>query len=222
MRSRAGAHALASLEHFDLALCVRLNRVERRALVRALALFSRLGDGVVRYSLLAALPVLYGPGEWPHIARLAAAGVTCLVLYKLIKRRAARPRPFVTHAEVVPRTLPLDLHAFPSGHTMHAVVFSLLLAAEHPELSYALVPFTLLVALSRVALGLHYPSDVAARTCGATACRRRSRSSRPASTRATWRPATAAGSVPDTASDPIAPRWSTSGGWRGRRTSASC
>jgi undecaprenyl-diphosphatase len=162
MRSRAGANALAGLAQIDLALCVRLNRVERRALVRSLALISRLGDGVLWYSLIVALPLLYGPGEWPHVARLAAAGAGCLLLYKLIKGHAARPRPFVTHREVTLRTLPLDLHAFPSGHTMHAVAFTVLLVAEHPELDIALIPFTILVALSRVALGLHYPSDVAA------------------------------------------------------------
>lgn len=31
-----------------------------------------------------------------------------------------------------------------------------------PELAWLLVPFTLLVAASRVVLGLHYPSDVLA------------------------------------------------------------
>jgi undecaprenyl-diphosphatase len=34
---------------------------------------------------------------------------------------------------------------------------------EHfPTMGWALWPFTVLVAVSRVALGLHYPSDVAA------------------------------------------------------------
>jgi undecaprenyl-diphosphatase len=32
----------------------------------------------------------------------------------------------------------------------------------YPQLSLILLPFTLMVALSRVVLGLHYPSDVVA------------------------------------------------------------
>ena len=55
---------------------------------------------------------------------------------------------------------PLDKYSFPSGHTLHAVAFSTLLIASLPQLAGLLVAFTLLVALSRMILGLHYPSDV--------------------------------------------------------------
>ena len=57
---------------------------------------------------------------------------------------------------------PLDPFSFPSGHTLHAVAFSIVAIAFYPVLAWLLVPFTLLVAASRVVLGLHYPSDVAA------------------------------------------------------------
>ena len=59
---------------------------------------------------------------------------------------------------------PLDEFSFPSGHTLHAVSFSLIALAYFPVLMPILLPFTLLVALSRVVLGLHYPSDVIAAT----------------------------------------------------------
>ena len=55
---------------------------------------------------------------------------------------------------------PLDKYSFPSGHTLHAVAFSTLLIAGLPQLAGFLITFTLLVALSRMVLGLHYPSDV--------------------------------------------------------------
>ena len=45
---------------------------------------------------------------------------------------------------------------------MHAVAFSLIATAQHPELAWILVPFSGLIALSRVILGLHYPTDVLA------------------------------------------------------------
>jgi undecaprenyl-diphosphatase len=57
---------------------------------------------------------------------------------------------------------PLDQHSFPSGHTLHAVAFSTIAVTEFHTLAWLLVPFTFLVALSRVILGLHYPSDVLA------------------------------------------------------------
>jgi undecaprenyl-diphosphatase len=57
---------------------------------------------------------------------------------------------------------PLDHYSFPSGHTLHAVSFTVVALHYYPQLAWVLVPFTLLVAGSRVFLGLHYPSDVAA------------------------------------------------------------
>jgi len=64
---------------------------------------------------------------------------------------------------------PLDEFSFPSGHTLHAVTFTIIALAYAPLLAPLLLPFALLVAASRVVLGLHYPSDVLAATligCG--------------------------------------------------------
>jgi undecaprenyl-diphosphatase len=56
----------------------------------------------------------------------------------------------------------LDRFSFPSGHTLHAVGFSLVACSYYPGLEILLWLFTLLTGVSRVALGLHYPSDVVA------------------------------------------------------------
>jgi undecaprenyl-diphosphatase len=42
------------------------------------------------------------------------------------------------------------------------VAFSIVAISHYPSLALLLVPFTACVALSRVVLGLHYPSDVLA------------------------------------------------------------
>jgi undecaprenyl-diphosphatase len=59
-------------------------------------------------------------------------------------------------------TSPLDLYSFPSGHTLHAVSFTLVVIHFLPMLLWLLLPFAILVAMSRVVLGLHYPTDVIA------------------------------------------------------------
>jgi membrane-associated phospholipid phosphatase len=55
---------------------------------------------------------------------------------------------------------PLDHFSFPSGHTLHAVMVTITLGYIQPLLLILMLPFTILVALSRMILGLHYPSDV--------------------------------------------------------------
>jgi undecaprenyl-diphosphatase len=80
-----------------------------------------------------------------------------------MKHGMARERPYIHHAGRIECALPpLDRYSFPSGHTLHAVSFSTILCSYLPELAWVLVPFAVLVALSRMILGLHYPTDVLA------------------------------------------------------------
>ena len=59
-------------------------------------------------------------------------------------------------------TAPLDKYSFPSGHTLHATAFSIVAIYYLPVLVWLVLPFAFLVAMSRVVLGLHYPTDVLA------------------------------------------------------------
>lgn len=160
----------ARLQLLDDRLAVRSNRLSRhrglRDLMRAV---SRLGDGVAWYTLAACLFVLFGAEAVPALRQMLVAGVLGVLFYKLLKARTLRPRPFEVVSDVVCAGAPLDKFSFPSGHTLHAVSFSLVLAHHFPPLAPAVFGFAALVAVSRPVLGLHYPSDVlAGGTIGAT------------------------------------------------------
>jgi undecaprenyl-diphosphatase len=156
--------AFARIDQAELRMCRLLNRTSGMAAVRAVFQgVSRLGDGWIWYALIAILPFAYPQGGWLAAAHMVVSGAAALLLYKLIKPRAVRERPYITHSSVIScASVPLDQYSFPSGHTLHAVSFSIVLAHYFPEWAALLMAFTLLVALSRVVLGLHYPSDVAA------------------------------------------------------------
>lgn len=149
----------------DSGWCLRANRWGERGRSRCyFARVSRLGDGVFWYVLMGALIVVDGLDGLAASAHLAATGVIALTLYKLLKRWTRRPRPFASDRRIHAWVAPLDEFSFPSGHTLHAVAFSLVAMAHYPLLAWLLVPFTASVAASRVVLGLHYPSDVLAAT----------------------------------------------------------
>ena len=147
----------------DLALCLRCNRLVHfrvwRALFRGV---SRLGDGIAWYALMGLLLLAHGLDSLPTVGRMALVGVLGLVIYKWLKTRTSRPRPCQVYAAISAAAPALDRFSFPSGHTLHAVSFSLVACAGYPQLASMLYPFALLVALSRPILGLHYPSDVLA------------------------------------------------------------
>ncbi|KGM55455.1 phosphoesterase [Lysobacter daejeonensis GH1-9] len=145
--------------------CLRINRLCAKGASRAyFSAISRLGDGVFWYVLMGALVVAEGMDGLAASAHLAATGVIALALYRLLKRWTRRPRPFASDRRIQAWVAPLDEFSFPSGHTLHAVAFTLVAMAHYPGLGWLLVPFTASVATSRVALGLHYPSDVMAAT----------------------------------------------------------
>ena len=145
--------------------CLRANRLgEAGGSRRYFAAISRLGDGAFWYVLMAALVAADGMAGLVASAHLAATGLIALTLYKLLKRWTRRPRPFTSDARIRAWVAPLDEFSFPSGHTLHAVAFSVVALAHYPALAWLLVPFSASVAVSRVVLGLHYPSDVLAAT----------------------------------------------------------
>jgi undecaprenyl-diphosphatase len=145
--------------------CLRANRVcARQGALRYFAAISRLGDGGFWYALMGALVVVEGVAGLHASLHLAVTGLIALSLYTLLKRWTRRPRPFASDVRIHAWVAPLDEFSFPSGHTLHAVAFSLVAMAHYPMLAWLLVPFTASVAVSRVVLGLHYPSDVLAAT----------------------------------------------------------
>ena len=125
---------------------------------------SRLGDGLFWYALMVVMVLLDGFDGLKASAHLAATGVFALLLYKTLKRWTRRPRPFASDIRIRAWVAPLDEFSFPSGHTLHAVAFTLVALAHYRMLAWLLIPFTASVAVSRVVLGLHYPSDVLAAT----------------------------------------------------------
>lgn len=160
---RRFAVAFARFDEAELKFCRYLNRSSRSSLVReTFRAVSWLGDGWLWYAILLALPLAYGSDGLQASVHTAATAALGLVLYKLIKHRAVRERPYIKHSAIECASAPLDRYSFPSGHTLHAVCFTLLLTSYYPEWTTALASLALLIALSRVILGLHYPTDVAA------------------------------------------------------------
>ena len=123
---------------------------------------SRLGDGGVWYLLMLVLAV---NGETTALVagQMAVTSLVGTVIYKLLKARLVRERPYIAHAGIelgirAAGPLQLSLGPHPARGLLHTPR-----GGSHPRgRRPLLVPFTLLVGASRIVLGLHYPSDVIA------------------------------------------------------------
>lgn len=152
---------LYRLNELEATICRNWSRPGLRPWIqRPFALVSRLGDGVFWYSLMAILPALHGLAGLKASLHMLITGGVALAIYKTLKGMTRRERPCHHARDIVALVPPLDHYSFPSGHTLHAVSFSTVAVDYFPSLGWVLIPFTALVASSRIVLGLHYPSDV--------------------------------------------------------------
>jgi len=163
MLASRSARMFHRVDAFEHRLCRRLNGgVHSRTLRELRRMASRLGDGIAWYLLMLMIPVWYGQAGLKPALQMAVVGLLGVGLYKLLKQRLVRERPYIRFDGIRAGAAPLDRYSFPSGHTLHAASFTIIATAHFPELGVVLVPFALLVAASRVVLGLHYPTDVVA------------------------------------------------------------
>lgn len=113
-------------------------------------------------TLLITLSLYFSSNELAkNLSTKIAINVACsAVIVQVIKKMIKRPRPYKTLGDVKPIMPPRCQNSFPSGHTCAAFSMGLALAEALPGLSMAFICMSSLVGISRMYLGVHYPSDV--------------------------------------------------------------
>src|SRR5258708_9179156 len=111
---------MARIDAAESGLCRRLNRGAAFALPRRIfQIASRLGDGLIWYALILALPLLYGAaGVRPAIV-MALTRALGGALYTLLKHLCVRERPFITPPAIDPAAAPPHRHRLPPRPTPH-------------------------------------------------------------------------------------------------------
>lgn len=128
------------------------------------------GTGVLSLLVLATCGFLAIQRKRHSLLLTASAAIGGGMISQTLKGWIERPRP-----SIVPHLTHVDSASFPSGHSMNSAVVYLTLGAllaslaKERRLKIYLVTvvliLTFLVGLSRVYLGVHYPTDVLAGWC---------------------------------------------------------
>lgn len=126
------------------------------------SVFTHLGDSGILFILLTALLLCFPKTRRAGFA--AACALVCSLLFTnvILKHLFARPRPWVDCAALVPLVTERDPNSFPSGHTSAAFAFALASLRALPKrwMKVSVVVLAALMGLSRLYVGVHYPSDV--------------------------------------------------------------
>ena len=79
---------------------------------------------------------------------------------QLIKTSVNRLRPFLKIQNLNIKKIGIDPYSFPSGHTAAAFSIAMTLALSFSTFSILFLVLAFLVGISRMYIGVHYPSDV--------------------------------------------------------------
>lgn len=97
--------------------------------------------------------------HWFFLPVIVATAISEFAANIALKDFFARNRPPLSLGAIFVSTPPND-YSFPSGHATFAWALAVVLAGKEPRAKYLFYILAILISLSRIYLGVHYPADV--------------------------------------------------------------
>ncbi|SDR70316.1 undecaprenyl-diphosphatase [Halopseudomonas xinjiangensis] len=153
---------------FDTAVLLYLNEHTPPEIVQLFAWITLTGSSMFLTPLIAAVTaLLFFLRQRAEALLLAASGIGGVLIVYLIKRAVGRDRPALWETEVYWGS------SFPSGHTLGAAACAMALALCLRRVRpgtrslglWLALTWIALVGLSRLVLGVHWPTDVMVAAC---------------------------------------------------------
>lgn len=153
-------HKLTSYDVLAFYWCRSFTQMPRLAVISRM--ISRLGDGGFYLTLGISLTLFEASDGQTFLQTGLIAFAIELPLYWVLKNTIKRDRPCYRFDNFDAFIVPSDTFSFPSGHAAAAFVFATIFSHFYPSMTELSYGVAVLIGLSRVMLGVHYPTDIAA------------------------------------------------------------
>lgn len=153
------------IQAVDSAILLFIQDVLRADVLNPLVIwFTHLGDAGLLWIVCCALLLCFRPTRRAGLLALFAMLLGLLCNNVLLKQLVGRPRPYLVVADLQALIAPPDPNSFPSGHACAsfaaAVSWLLSLPRSKRWLGIAGAVTAVLMAFSRLYVGVHFPTDV--------------------------------------------------------------
>lgn len=151
------------IQQFDEQALVWIAENVRCALLDPfMKLYTQLGNTGVLFIVLGILMLFFKRTRKAGFSALCAMLIGLIVVNFTIKPLVSRPRPWLVIENFINLTPEHDPNSFPSGHTNAAFAFALAVCMSAPRrwMKVAAVCMAVVMGLSRLYVGVHFPSDV--------------------------------------------------------------
>ena len=122
--------------------------------------YTSLGDDGIIWIFVGLIMLIPKKTRKCGVMVLAALLVMLIVNNIILKNLIARPRPCATYPELVELVHIPKSYSFPSGHTVSAMVVAFTILTQHKKLGIVALVLATLMGLSRLYVGVHFPTDV--------------------------------------------------------------
>ena len=152
------------LQNLDSTLLLAVQNLRIDALNPLVEGFTRLGNAGLLWIVLSLAMLCWKPTRKAGVLALVSMLLGLLCTNVILKHLVGRPRPWLDIAQLVPLIAEPDPNSFPSGHTCAAFAAGMIWVRALPQRWMRVLSAVLAVCmgLSRLYVGVHYPSDVLA------------------------------------------------------------
>lgn len=123
---------------------------------------TNLGGAISLISLTLIL-IIFGKGRYRIIGyKVALSLIFSGIIVQILKRVFTRNRPYWILDNLNTFGIDLSDYSFPSGHSAASFSVAVILGLNMPKFAIVIIIIASLIAISRIYLAVHYPTDVAA------------------------------------------------------------